>query len=121
MGLTKKSFFKNFFRVLYKDIDGNIKLFKKKDIGGCSAGFDKFYQYYNLKGISKIDTIGRSQAMIVNAKDSYSIEYDLINNDNSFYFCDNPLCLSCRVSWKYNLMSVPSFLILKLISIFKKV
>lgn len=119
LGLTKKSFFKGFFRVLYKNKHDEIKLFKKNDVGGCSAGFGKFYSHYLSHNVLKIGKIGKSIALSINSRDSYQIEYDLLKNDNSFHLCDNPLCLSCRCTWKYNLKYLPNFIILKLINIIK--
>ncbi|HFC76958.1 MAG TPA: hypothetical protein ENJ27_01895 [Candidatus Moranbacteria bacterium] len=121
LGLTKKSFFKKLFRVFYLDKNGNKKIFKKSDIGGCSNGFGKFYQYYISNGILKIGNIGNSKAILSGAKDSYDIEYKLIEKNHSYFFCDNPLCVSCRVSWKYDFKYLPTFIILKLIDRLKKI
>lgn len=119
LGLTKKSFLKFFFRTYYKDEQGNIKLFKKSDVGGCSLGFGKFYPYYLASGFLKIGKLGNSSAVIIDAKDAYKIEYNLLKENSSFHFCDNPLCLSCRASWKYDVKYIPNFLILKLFTYLK--
>ncbi|MFW2441375.1 AAC(3) family N-acetyltransferase [Aliarcobacter butzleri] len=120
LGLTKQSFFNNLFRVYYKDKKGNLKLFKKSDIGGCSHGFGKFYPYYLSNGLLKIAKIGNSSAILINARDAYNIEYKLMKENKSFHFCDNPLCISCRLSWKYDLKYSVNYLLLKIISLFKR-
>ncbi|MCT7586731.1 AAC(3) family N-acetyltransferase [Aliarcobacter butzleri] len=120
LGLTKQSFFKKLFRVYYKDKKGNLKLFKKSDIGGCSHGFGKFYPYYLSNGLLKIAKIGNSSAILINARDAYNIEYKLMKENKSFHFCDNPLCISCRLSWKYDLKYSVNYLLLKIISLFKR-
>ena len=120
LGLTEQSFFQNLFRVYYKDKNDNLKLFKKSDVGGCSAGFGKFYPHYLSNGFLKTGQIGNSSAILINAKDAYAIEYRLMKDNNSFHFCDNPLCVSCRLSWKYDLKYALNYLILKVISLFKR-
>ena len=50
----------------------------------------------------------------------YEIDLELIKRDNSFHFCDNPLCFVCRCTWKYDFKYLPNYLIIKFISLFKK-
>ncbi|MCP4761345.1 MAG: hypothetical protein GY870_06160 [archaeon] len=119
LGLTKKSLLNGFFRVFYCK-DGDKKLFIKRDVGGCSGGFDKFYKSYLDSGILRSGKIGSSSAILVSALESYRIEYDLLKENNSYHFCDNPVCMSCRASWKYNLIYLPTYLVLKTLNtIFK--
>lgn len=120
LGLTKKSFFKNLFRVYYEDSFGTPKLYKKNNVGGCSAGFGKFYPYYLASGFLKTGSIGNSSAILINAKDAYGIEYKLIKDNNSFHFCDNPLCISCRVAWKYDQKYSINYIFLKIFNLFKR-
>ena len=120
LGLTKKSLLKNLFRVYYKDENNNTKLFKKSDIGGCSAGFNKFYAHYLANNLLKIGSIGKSSALLIESEKAYDLEYKLINNDNSFHFCDNPLCMSCRLTWKYDLKYSINYILLKSISLFMR-
>lgn len=119
LNLTKQSIFKNLFRVYYKTKTNDISLYKKNDIGGCSAGFGKFYQHYLSDGLLKLGNIGKSSALLINAKKAYELEYKLLKSDNSYHFCDNPLCVSCRLSWKYDMKSSFNFFISKIMSLFK--
>lgn len=112
LGLTKKSFASGLLRVYYTK-KGIKKLFIRRDIGGCSLGFDKFYKYYLDQNILKLGQVGNSQAISVDAQSAYEIEYNLIQKNNSFHFCDDPLCLSCRASWKYDIKYLPNFIIMK--------
>ncbi|WP_323594870.1 AAC(3) family N-acetyltransferase [Aliarcobacter butzleri] len=121
LGLTKKSILKNLLRVYYKSSDNEIKLFKRKDIGGCSDGFGKFYQYYLDKNKLVFGKLGNTNAIVANAKDIYEIDLDLMKKNNSFHFCDNPLCFICRCTWKYDLKYLPNYLISKFINFFTKV
>jgi len=119
LNLTKQSLFKNLFRVYYKNKTNDIQLYKKSDIGGCSAGFGKFYQHYLSNNLLKIGTIGKSSVLSIKAREAYDLEYKLIKSNNSFHFCDNPLCVSCRLSWKYDMKYALSFFTLKISSLFK--
>ncbi len=119
LGLTKQSLFKNLFRVYYRNQSNEVKIYKKSDVGGCSSGFGKFYQHYVANNLLKVGNIGKSSALILNAKEAYALEYKLIESNNSFHFCDNPLCVSCRLSWKYNMKDSFTFCILKIMSLFK--
>lgn len=119
LGLTKKSFMSRLFRVYYNK-GGEKKLFIRKDIGGCSLGFDKFYKHYINQNILKIGQIGNSQAISTEAQKAYEIEYSLIHQNNSFHFCDDPLCISCRASWKYDLKYLPNYIILKILTKIKR-
>lgn len=120
LGLTRKSLLKNFLRVYYKASNNEVKLFKRKDLGGCSDGFSKFYKYYMDEGKLTYGKLGKAAAIMINAQDSYNIELDLMKENPSFHFCDNPLCFTCRCTWKYDLKYLPNYLILKVISMFKK-
>ena len=116
LGLTQKSWLNSLLRVYYRDsATQEIKLFISRDRGGCSVGFDKYYQHYLAQGILHLGQIGKSQAMQVSAPKAYEIEHSLLSQNPSFHFCDNPLCFSCRVSWKYDLKYVVNYMILKLI------
>lgn len=118
LGLTHKSWLKGLFKVYYRQ-EGETMLFTRRDIGGCSAGFDTFYKYYLNAGVVKIGSLGNTQAMVVPAIGAYEIEYKLIKENPSVHFCNNILCFSCRVSWKYDFKYIPTFFILKFIAILK--
>lgn len=120
LGLTKKSILKNLLRVYYKSTTNEIKLFKRKDVGGCSDGFGKFYQYYLDKNLLTFGKLGNTNAIVANAKDIYEIDLNLMKKNNSFHFCDDPLCFVCRCTWKYDLKYLLNYLILKFMSLFKK-
>jgi aminoglycoside N3'-acetyltransferase len=113
LGLTQKSLFKGLYKVYYMK-NGKKKLFVRKDAGGCSKGFSKFYQHYIHHGIVKLGCIGESTAMLVPADMAYKIEYELLTKDPSYLFCDDISCLSCRATWSYDLKYTPYFIISKI-------
>ena len=121
LGLTKQSFFNGLLRVYYKNNDGETQLFKRNDRGGCSMGFDNFYKFYLEEKTLTIGLLGKSEVIMASAKELYKIEYLQISKNPSVHFCDNPLCISCRITWKYSLKDIPSFFVLKIIDLVRKV
>jgi aminoglycoside N3'-acetyltransferase len=113
LGLTKKTLFKGLYRVYYFK-EGVKKLYIRKDAGGCSKGFSKFYPFYMHRGIMKLGNIGKSTAMAVPAIDAYDIEYKLLDRDPTYLFCDDISCLSCNITWTYHLKFAPYFFLSKI-------
>ncbi len=109
LGLTKKSWFNGIAGSLYEE-NGEVYKYIKKDFGGCSAGFSKFYSKYIESEALKVGEIGSAYAIQIRVKTSYDIEYKLISSDRKYFLCDNPSCLACRVSWKNNLLGIPVYI-----------
>lgn len=114
LGLTQKSLFKGLYKVFYMK-NGKKRLFVRRDAGGCSLGFAKFYQHYMHHGIVTFGHVGRASAIMVPADKAYQIEYKLLEKDPSYHFCDDISCLSCRATWIYDLKYTPYFIISKII------
>lgn len=102
LGLTQRSFLKNYYQVYYEK-DGAVKLFKRADLGGCSSGFDKFYKNYLDKGLLRCGQIGNATALSINSRDAFAVEHEVLQANPSYLLCDNPLCISCRLTWQYDL------------------
>jgi aminoglycoside N3'-acetyltransferase len=118
LGITRKSFFSYLLWVYYKNADKN-KLFIRKDCGGCSAGFRKFYADYLEESKLSIGMVGDAQSMLINSVDAYNIEYERIKKNHKYFLCDNNLCVVCRVSWLFNMQDIPKYLIYKSINLIK--
>ncbi|HGH6027427.1 TPA: AAC(3) family N-acetyltransferase [Vibrio mimicus] len=123
LGLTQKSFLRNLMKVCYWE-DGILKTFSRKDYGGCSRGFSKFYQHYLDNGLLTIGKVGKAESIMIEASKAYDLEYSFIKLDPRYPLCDNPLCITCRATWKYNISDIPGFLVRKIstaiINIWKK-
>lgn len=110
LGLTRKSLFSYLTHAFYLD-NGVIKRFVRRDLGGCSKGFSKFYSYYDEVNQGKI---GNADSMLIRCRHAYSVESRLIKADPTIALCDNEACLSCRCSWLYNLKDIPKYIYHKL-------
>jgi aminoglycoside 3-N-acetyltransferase len=89
--------------VLYRDEKNNIKLFKINWPGICSDGLIKFIPYYRKgNAILSEGFVGNADSKITYMEKTLQIELDLLKNDPRFFFCDNPLCDGCRLTWEFS-------------------
>jgi aminoglycoside 3-N-acetyltransferase len=109
LGLTKKTLLKNLLGTGF-ELDGERKKFYRSDLGGCSAGFSRFYAHYLNQGALGSMKIGGADSLIIKAKAAYEIEYELIENDNKALLCTSDTCFTCRATWWFNLSDVLPFL-----------
>lgn len=107
LGFRNNAFGK--FGVKYRDADGSIKLFVKNYAGDCSQGFWKFYEHYKKEGALLEGRVGNAQCILMNLTKTIEVELRILKENPAFFFCDNPLCYSCRVSWDFSPESRVSF------------
>ena len=101
LGLTEKSFLKNLKGIKYKKED-IIKTFLRKDYGGCSNGFKKFYSLYLDKGLLHQFKVGDAASIMIDANKAYELELKILKTKPHYLLCDNHICFSCRATWKNN-------------------
>lgn len=98
----------------YKAADGRTHWYRKRDVPGCSMGFDNFYGPYRDKGALAEHKIGDANAMLIDARTAYDIEYSLVAQDPTIALCDRDSCMSCRLGWFYKPMEIRRYLAAKL-------
>lgn len=101
LGLSSKSILKGLVGVYYEK-NSEIKLFKRKDFGGCSEGFYKFYDHYKKKDKLISGMVGNAYSIAISARDAFEIELELIRKNKTYPLCDDPKCFNCRGTWWYN-------------------
>ena len=99
------------YGVNYYDEKGEIKTYIHREVGGCSKGDWKFHEHYRKNGACSEGKVGNAQSMLVNLNKSIEIEMELMRKDPTFFFCDNPWCLSCRTSWEFSEKTMKSQLL----------
>lgn len=104
-GLSGACFYKN----------GELKVFLRKDFGGHASGAIKFHDYYDQNGAIEYGKVGNADSGISLLRDSYEIEKYIFQKDAKFMLCSDPLCFSCRATWRYNLGDIPRYVLRKLI------
>lgn len=117
LGLHRKIIFPSLNASYFKS-EGEIKLFKRKDLGSCSSTFYRFYGFYVKNKLLIQGRIGNAYSVIIDAKDAYRLDLTILRNNSKITLCNQKLCMLCRARRWDNLLDMPLFLIRKL---FKKV
>ena len=108
LGLDRRSILAGWFGSRYRR-DGQVRVFKRRDIGGCSHGFGKLYAEYEKEGLLRTGRVGQAESMLVEAPAAYALELRRLSEDPRAVFCDDALCPFCRGSWLYNKRDMLSF------------
>jgi len=83
--------------------NGVVKLFKVNWNGGCGVGFPKFIdKYRELGSIIKESKIGFANALYTSMQKTLEVELSVLKDNPKFFFCDNPSCYDCRISWEHS-------------------
>ena len=90
------------YGVNYRDENGKIKLFKRDYVGGCSRGFGNFFTPYREAGAVSEGQVGNAESMLVELKRTIEIDKAILGRDPGFFFCNDPFCHSCRVTWDFS-------------------
>jgi aminoglycoside 3-N-acetyltransferase len=108
LGLSTRSLLRNRVGVLYAR-GGEVRLFRRPDIGGCSLGFHKLYADYAQAGLLRSGLVGRARSIAIDAAPAYALEEDRLRRDPRAVLCDRPLCTFCRGTWLFNARDMPQF------------
>jgi len=114
-GLTKKNPPRG---VNYMDDEGNIRLFKVNWNGGCGRGFPKFIPLYEKAGCLRWIKVGNADAALTDMAGTLAVEMEKLQEDPSFFFCDDPTCKDCRLRWEHstgNFLQVKFYSLLQMI------
>jgi hypothetical protein len=101
LGLSTRSLLRHRVGVLYAR-DGETRLFRRPDIGGCSMGFAKLYADYEKAGLLRTGLVGRAPSIAIDTAPALALEEDRLRRDPRAAFCDRPLCTFCRGTWWFN-------------------
>lgn len=113
LGLARRTFLSGRLGTYYRDGD-TTRLFRRRDFGGCSAGFGKFYAHYIAQEKLAIGEVGAAYSVAIAARDAYEIDRAVLERDPRFALCDNPGCFYCRFAWGYNARDRPGFILRRL-------
>lgn len=99
----------------YYEKNGEIKLFKRKDLGMCASNWYKLFGLYVRNEVLIQGYIGGSYSLIANAQDAYDIDYKVLSDNPKFNICKNKDCMQCRAQRWDNLIDLPFFIIRKIL------
>jgi aminoglycoside 3-N-acetyltransferase len=108
LGLSTRSILRRRVGVLYAR-DGEVRLFRRPDIGGCSLGFHKLYPEYARAGLLRTGRVGKASAVGIDAVAAYALEEETLRRNPRAVLCDRPLCTFCRGTWLFNKRDMPLF------------
>ena len=94
--------------VNYYDYEtGRIRSFEMNWSGACSEGLINFIPLYRKAGaILSEGKVGNADSKITDMKKTLEAELETLSKDPSFFFCNDPGCLECRLSWDFSTGSV---------------
>ncbi len=109
LGLDTRSLLSGKVGALYEDETGSLKKYIRRDIGGCSMGFAKFYADYQNQKALRSGQVGKALSLAIDAAAALAIERAQIKNNPRYALCDNPSCMFCRGTWFYNKRDWPAY------------
>ena len=96
LGLHRRRIFPWLSVSRYRDDQGQVRVFHRRDPGCCSNSYWKFYGAYVRHGILTTGRVGNAYAICAPAAQCYAIEHDILARDRRFNLCDSPDCLTCN-------------------------
>lgn len=108
LGLHKRIIFPFFNKVFYRK-NNKVKLFKRKDLGGCSSSYKKLYSEYISNEILFSGYIGNAYTLLTSAKDAYQIDYKIGLSNNKFNICESDNCFMCNARRWDRVYKQPSY------------
>jgi aminoglycoside 3-N-acetyltransferase len=104
---------------VYYERDHEVRLFKRKDVPGCSRGFYKMYSHYVREGKLRTGFVGDAYSVTINARDAFEIDTRILKENPKYTLCDRPDCFCCRGSRLYNKSDMPKYYISQAIPILR--
>jgi aminoglycoside 3-N-acetyltransferase len=83
-------------RTRFLDDSGRIKVFIRKDSGGCVAKLPDLVNVLRQKGLVKDGRVGQARSILVEADASLKVMTRLLKTNTADYLCDSFKCLWCR-------------------------
>lgn len=117
LGITKHSPYKWLFQTYYKDEAGNLKIYTKKDYGGCSAGAYKLYGPLIVDNAIEIGRVGNTYGGLMDSAKSFDVIKGVLTKNRKAILCDDKNCTQCYGNYYYNTWRVIPFYIKKIFSL----
>lgn len=99
----------NLYQTYFLDQYGEVKLFTRKDVGGCTRGLFKTYGHLIIHGAMEVFETGKARSALIDARKSFDIIKSIMSADASLIMCDDKMCTSCRGRYCYNKFGILKF------------
>lgn len=119
LGYTKHSPYKGLFQTYYEDKNGDIRIFTRKDYGGCSGGGYHLYGNLIVDDAIKFGYIGNAFSAIMEGKKSFEVIRNALAKNRRIVKCDNKYCTSCNGSLYMNGFGIVPFYFRKAFNFFR--
>jgi aminoglycoside 3-N-acetyltransferase len=90
-------------------LTGQIKLFSRQDVGGCTRGLYNLIGEHLIGRAMKIGTVGRGLSACVDIEKSALLIERVLKNNPNLIRCDHKDCVSCYGRFVYNGFGVFGF------------
>ncbi|MDD3686190.1 MAG: AAC(3) family N-acetyltransferase [Bacteroidales bacterium] len=88
---------------MYRNDAGEVKLAKVNWNGGCAHGFPKFIPlYFEQGGVLGYGPIGKAKGLYTSMQKTLDIEIETLKKNPQFFFCNDPACYSCQMTWEHS-------------------
>jgi aminoglycoside N3'-acetyltransferase len=89
--------------VNYRSGLDRVVTFERDWAGACARGFVKFLPHYRRAGaIASEGRVGEAESKITDMKRTLEVELEILRENPSFFMCDDPACVDCRLSWEFS-------------------
>lgn len=95
LGTTSRHWAAGLIQTYYRDSDGRLALFTRRDVGGCTAGGYKAIGHHVIEGAIDFGVVGRSLSAYIDCRRSYDIYKKILILSPNFLQCDNTNCPTC--------------------------
>ncbi len=83
--------------------DNQVKLFLINWAGGCEEGFNRLIPQYEKQAcILYQGKVGNGEIIVTDMKKTFDWEVAAGKQNPKFFFCSNPACIDCRLTWKFS-------------------
>ena len=91
-------------KIKFLDDDGRIKIFIRKNWGGCVKKLNNLLPILMKKGLVKEGQIGNAKSFLVPARETLDEITEILKKNPEINLCDEITCLWCRqLEWKMGL------------------
>lgn len=95
LGLTKKHWLAGILQSYYKDQAGNVRLFTRKDAGGCSGGGHNLLGRHIVERAITFGKVGRSLSACIDCEKSFKIYERTLQKSPAMVKCGNTSYCAC--------------------------
>lgn len=89
--------------VNYRNEKGEIVTFERNWSGACAKGLINFIPLYREAGaVLSEGKVGCAESKITDMRKTLDVELEILSKDPTFFFCDDPACVACRLTWDFS-------------------